>query len=310
MRLGMILVTMLGARVALAQPVPEPTPPVEEPSPPVEEAPPPAAVLFMEGRTLLEAGSAAEACVKFEQSFQLDSTAAGTMLNLGLCNEQVGKLATAIKWFRRAANRATENNLADTESAAREKMTSLATRVGTLKLEVTAPVGRAVTLDGAKVDELDFGRIELDAGAHVLELTAPNAPTVKRDVDMFDGKATTVQLATAVPPRPKRYELVDVGARTRRISYLTGTAGVALIVGSGVIGVLGKRAYDGGETPKDWDSAKNLVRYGGTSMFVAGVGAVAVATVLRLRAPGKERREIVAPVVTRDHLGFAFARSF
>lgn len=290
--------TLLGTRVALAQPDDSP------------EEPPPAAVMFMEGRALLEGGKAAEACAKFEQSFQLDSTAAGTMLNLGLCNEQLGKLATALKWFRRAANRATEGNLTDTESAAKEKTSALATRVATLKLAVSAPAGRTVMLDGSKLDEVELGRLELDAGTHVLELTAPNAPPVKREVTLVDGTPTTVELVTAVPPKPKRYELVDRGADTRRLSYLVGATGAALVVGSAAIGFFGKRAYDNGESPKDWDATKNWVRYGGTSMFLVGAGALTVATVIRLRAPGKERREIVAPIVTPRHVGLGFARSF
>ena len=287
---------MLLARVAIAQPV--------------EEPPSPAAKLFMEGRELLEAGQAADACAKFEQSFQLDSTALGTLLNLGLCNEQVGKLATALKWFRRAANRATETDVADAEATAREKTTALAARVATLKLVVTAPAGRTVTLDGRKLDEVDFGRIELDRGPHVVELTAPNAPAVKRDIEVVDARATVIELTTAVPAKPKQYEVVDVGAGQRRISYLIGGAGVLLLVGSGAIGLYGKQAYDDGDSPRDWDSAKNLVRYGGTSMFLVGAGAITVAVMLRLRAPGKERREVVSPIVTPEHVGFAVARRF
>lgn len=296
MRPGFTVVMLLGARVALAQPV---------------EETPPAATLFMEGRELLEGGKAAEACAKFEQSFQLDSTAAGTMLNLGLCNEQLGKVATALKWFRRASNRATENNLSDTEAAAKEKTSSLAAQVATLKVEVTAPSDRVVTLDGAKLEEIELGRIELDAGRHVLELTAPNVSPVKREIDVVDGQPTVVvPLVIAPPPPPKRYEVVDRGARERRLSYLLGGAGVALVVGSGAVGFFGKRAYDGGESPKDWDSTKNWVRYGGTSMFLVGAGALTVATVIRLRAPGKERREIVSPIVSPHHLGLGFAKTF
>lgn len=296
MRLGIVLVTLLSAGVASAQPV--------------EEELPPAGKLFMEGRALLDAGKASEACAKFEESYKLDATAAGTMLNLGLCNEQLTKLATALKWFRRAANSALENNLADIEGAAKEKTSALATRVATLKIEVSAPLGRVVTLDGNKVEEVELGRIELDAGPHVVQLTAPNAPTVTRELEMIDGKPERVELVTAVPPKPKRYEVIDRGASARRLSYLLGGAGAALVIGSGAVGLFGKRAYDEGETPAEWNSAKNWVRYGGTSMFVAGLGALTYATVIRLRAPGKQRREVVAPILTPQQIGFGFARSF
>jgi hypothetical protein len=269
-------------------------------------------VLFQEGRALLEAGNAAEACSKFEESYKLEAAAAGTMLNLGLCNEQLGKLATALKWFRRAQNRAAENNLTETEATAREKSAAVAARVATVKIEVSAPAGRTVTLDGVKVDEVELGRIELDAGHYVLELVAPGAPSVRREIDVVDGKATTIPLATALPPPPveKKYEIVDLGAPQRRKSYLIGGAGAALIIGSGVIGLVGKRQYDDGESPKDWDRWQNVVRYGGSSLFVIGAAAVTYAVILRRRAPGKERREVVAPVISPGHVGFALARSF
>ncbi len=311
MRSVILVVTLLGARIASAQPDPNGPLPVDPPAPEQPEDMPPAAVLFQEGRTLLEAGNAAEACSKFEESYKLEASAAGTMLNLGLCKEQLGKLATALKWFRRAQTRAAETNLADTESAAREKSAALAARVATIRLEVTAPVGRTVTLDGVKIDEVEAGHIELDAGYYVLELVAPGSPTVRRELDVIDGKATTIPLVTSPPPAPKKYEMVDLGATQRRRSNLIGAAGVALVVSSGVVGLVGKLQYNDGESPKDWDRWKTVVRYGGSSLFVLGAAAVTYAVVLRRTAPGKERREVIAaPVIAPGHLGFALARSF
>jgi hypothetical protein len=296
MRVAIVLVTLLGGRLALAQPAPEL---------------PPAGKLFLEGRELLEAGKAAEACAKFEESYKLDSTAAGTMLNLGLCHEQVGKLATALKWFRRAQTRAAEHGLTDTETSAREKSAALAAKIATIKLAVSAPAGRTVTLDGNRIDEVDFGRLEVDAGAHVFELVAPGAPTVRREIEVVDGTPIVVQLSTAVPVVPKTYEVVDVGAGQRRRAYVLGGVGAALLLGSGALGYVGKGKYDDGQSPKDWDHWQSLVRYGGTSLFILGATAATYAVLLHRRAPGSERREVVAtPVITNDQVGFAFVRPF
>ena len=50
--------------------------------------------LFEEGRQLMSNGKFAEACPKFESSYKLDP-AAGTLLNLAVCHEKVGRTAAA-----------------------------------------------------------------------------------------------------------------------------------------------------------------------------------------------------------------------
>jgi Tfp pilus assembly protein PilF len=296
MRIAVVVVMVLaGVRIASAE----------------EPAPEPAVKLFLEGRALLEAGNAADACTKFEESFKLDAKAPGTMLNLGLCHEALGKLATAISWFRRAQTSAAEANLTETEDAAKEKSQALAPKVATIKIQVSAPAGAHVLLDGARVDEVNFGRLEVDAGTHALELVVPNAPAVKKDITVVDGAAITIVLepAPVLPERhaDKKYVLVDVG-KGRSNLYLG--VGIGLIATSAAVGGIGKLLHDRGETRDDFQAWKHVVRYGGTSLFAIGAAAVTYAVVLRVRAPKKERREVVTPVITRDHVGFALAKPF
>jgi hypothetical protein len=273
---------------------------------PTEQSP--AVKLFFEGRALLDAGKPADACKKFEESFKLDAKAAGTMLNLGLCHEASGKLATAIAWFRRAQTSAAEASLVEIENLAKEKSQALAPKIATIKITVSAPAGAVVSLDGAKVDDVNFGRLEVDAGHHILELSATNAPTTKKEIEVVDGTAATVALETK--PFPKKYEVVDPGKGVRSRSNLYLGVGIGLVIASGAVGGLGKVLHDGGETPDDFRLWQNVVRYGGTSFFVVGAAAVTYAVVLRKRAPKKERREVVTPVITRDSVGFALAKPF
>src|SRR5262249_43347029 len=62
---------------------------------------------FEEGRDLFRAGKYADACVRFEQSEQLDPQM-GTLFNLAQCDEKIGKLASAIVAYREVV--AKDNN--------------------------------------------------------------------------------------------------------------------------------------------------------------------------------------------------------
>src|SRR5258706_4941199 len=137
----------------------------------------PADALFEEGRALLDAAQPGPACEKFEAALKLDPEGLGTVLNLGLCNEQLDKLATSVAWFRRALVRASELGKTDTEAAAKDKTTALAPKVPTIKIAFThsPPAGAVATLDGKPIAEFDLSRIEVDAGKHVVDVIVPKA---------------------------------------------------------------------------------------------------------------------------------------
>jgi hypothetical protein len=291
---------MLGG-VASAQPVPG------------EDSP--AISLFKEGLALLDGNQAAAACEKFEASLKLEPDAAGPMLNLGICNEQLDKLATALHWFRRVETRAAELQITDAETAAKEKSTALAAKVPTIKITFSQPQphGSAVAVDGRKLDDVDLARFELDAGHHVVELVGFDS--AKREIDIADGDAKTVELVVPLPPPPpvkKQYTYVDDGADQRRLAYIVGGVGAGLLIGDGVLLAIAKHEFDGTEHPDTKESWRNVARYGGTSVFIVGAGAVAGAAWLYFRAPSHERVEqtVVAPVIDRAHVGLAFSGAF
>src|SRR5690349_10947186 len=83
-----------------------------------------AAALFDQGRTLMGEGKVDEACVKLAESQRLDP-GGGTLLNLALCHEKQGKIATAWTEFREARATAKKDNRPDREAAADNEIAKL-----------------------------------------------------------------------------------------------------------------------------------------------------------------------------------------
>jgi tetratricopeptide (TPR) repeat protein len=254
-----------------------------------------AEALFGEGRQLLEAGSYAEACDKFTQSLQIEPESIGALLNLGLCNEQQDKLATALRWFRRAQLRGSEREGSEAEAAAKAKAVALAARVATVAID--API-RPVTVDGVVVDALDIRHVELDAGHHVIA-----AGKLVQEVDLLDGDAKRIVLAP--PPPPVRLPPIDGGARRHR-AFVIGAAGGGVLVIGGAFALLAKHEFDGSEHPGVQAGWKDAARYVGTPLFVLGTAAVATAVWLYVTAPGER---IVVPSVGDKSVGVSIAGS-
>ena len=111
-----------------------------------------AEALFQEGRALLMAGNAADACPKLEESQRLDP-AAGTLMALALCREQVGELASAWAAFVETEGRARLDGRSDRERLAHDHATALRPRLSTVSLRVPSDLagtpGLSIVLDGA-----------------------------------------------------------------------------------------------------------------------------------------------------------------
>ena len=281
----------------------------DDPAPPVETVDP-AAALFDEGRALLDAHQPGPACEKFEASLKLEPDSLGTILNLGLCNEELDKLATALRWFRRVQVRASELVKPDAEAAAKEKTSLLAAKVPTLAIAFSNPPprGTTVAVDGAKIDEIDYARIEVDAGAHEIATLSPGLPEKHTTATLVDHDNLTITLAIAAPPPPPHEEAIDRGAHQRAQAYVLAGVGASLLIGDTVLSLVAKSRFDDTDvlsTRNDW---KNVARYGATSLFVAGTAAVATAIYLYVKAPGRER--VLVPTLSAEHLGLSLVGSF
>ncbi len=307
MRTIVVVLTLIGAaRIGIADPDPAP-------------APPTASEMFEAGRALLDAHQPGPACEKFEASLKLEPEALGTILNLGLCNEQLDKIATALRWFRRVQARASELKEAEAEAAAKEKTSLLAAQVATIKVAFSHPPVKetVVALDGVAVAEIDYARIEVDAGTHEITTTVPNHFATHDTITVADRETKTVTIAIAPPPPPPPavvvavappITMIDRGAHRRAQAYVLVGVGVGLLIGDTVLAVVAKHRFDETDVLATRDHWKNIARYGATSLFVAGGAAIGTAIYLYVKAPGRERT--LLPEVSPEHLGLSLTGSF
>jgi hypothetical protein len=90
--------------------------------------------LFEEGRVLKDQGKLADACARFDLALGHNRNAVGTILNVALCDEQAGKIASAWKLFTEARARAEEQGLEEHRKAAADHIQKLKDRVPRLTL--------------------------------------------------------------------------------------------------------------------------------------------------------------------------------
>src|SRR5262249_8074006 len=104
--------------------------------------------LFARAQDMREHGDHAGACKLFEESLAKNPHAVGTVLNVALCDEENGHIASAIRRFTEARARAVEQDLAQHRTAAETHLATLASRVAHLSIAFTTkPAGTRLVVD-------------------------------------------------------------------------------------------------------------------------------------------------------------------
>jgi len=282
--------------------------------------------LFAQGRKLIEAHDDTGACAKFGEAIKLDPGAAGTMLNLGLCNQNLKKYKTALYWFRKAQLRSHETNLPEYEKAAGTRTKQLAELVATVKISFTGapPPDAKVKIDGDEVKPDDYVRAEVDPGHHALDAGAPGYKSVHQEFDVEGKGGQTLEVALVAGDNSV---IIDRGATRRKVALVSAIGGGALLAASGVVAYYARTKYnkcfdgkpmaiDGCPEPNDpvhWvNHYHDLAAYWGTGLFVAGAVGVTVGAYLYFTAPERERvdRTVFVPAIGPDQIGFAASGSF
>lgn len=274
--------------------------------------------LFAEGKALMSS-NLVQACEKFELSLQYNSAAIGTLLNVALCNEKLGKIATAVARFAEARSRAQEQGLREHLRAADEHLTALQPLVPHLAIQLSEPLpDTAVLVDGHTVAVDHLQDIPIDPGERVVVVSALGRLPYR--VQFVIAKA---EHKTLVVPRLARS--VTVTSSQRRIGQITAITGGAAFVTSIGLALYGLRLHN-----QQFDQGHCMTRNGhdlcdavgqpaserartfgnvATYLGAAGLVAAGVGGYLWYRSPrstpAADQKLAIVPAVTGDSVGVA-----
>ena len=280
---------------------------------------------FEEGRRLVGEGKYAEACAKFADSERLDPSPS-TVLNLANCWEKAGRMATAWATYKQAQSEAVAAKRPDYAATAERHAEALAPSLARLTILVPVPTeGLQLKRDGVSVDAAEWGTaIPIDAGAHVVEGSAPGYEKWSSTVDVpRDGVRVTVAIPTLEPLPPPAVAVAPTGAPSvtpveatapvpkearaagqpqRTVGAVVGGAGLVGLGASGVLALVAnsknQSSMNGCSGSVCWTQsayqARGDARSAGdaaTVVFLVGAAALATGVTLWLTAP----RDVAGP---------------
>jgi hypothetical protein len=292
-RLCVALPVLFAAASARAQDAPrEPAPPVPAQGEREDDARAVAETLFFTARGLMEAGRIEKACNKFAESYRLDP-AAGTLLNLAVCHEKQGRIASAWGEFRQAVADARKANRPDREQLARAEIDKIEPDLPFLSLSVPREMrvaGLKIERNGIPLTDAAWDtELPIDPGANEIVASAPGYERERKTIAIEKRQHLTVALEPLVAARveapPPPY-----WTGQRRLGTVVTTVGVAGAAVGTVFGVLAlqKKSQSDAACPS-FDGQLRCTTAGATAMSTAktdawvadvGVGAGAAAIVL------------------------------
>jgi hypothetical protein len=199
-----------------------------------------AEMLFYSARGLMYDNQIAKACQRFGESYRLDPTP-GTLLNLAVCHEKEGKLASAWGEFHQALTEAQRSNRPEREQLAKDSIARIEPDLAYLTIIVpkTVRVARlGVQRNGVPLEEGGWEiELPIDPGTNEITATAPQYRPEKKLVTIQKREHLTVTidplvLAPVVRPPPPYW------TSSRVLGVSTMAAGVLATGAGAVFGVL------------------------------------------------------------------------
>jgi len=190
--------------------------------------------LFAEGVKLRDSNLEL-ACAKFDQSLQLNPQAIGVLLNVAMCDEKHGRVASAVKRYRETRERALEQSFPEYLKAADAKLAALTPRVPYLTIRFERPPGpqTKVVIDDQAVPLSGLRELPLDPGERTVVVSAPGRITFTRKISLAPSERRELAVPALAKPSPRR----TIG----KIALAAGGAAAATGV---VLGYVAHKRYD------------------------------------------------------------------
>jgi hypothetical protein len=213
---------------------------------------------FEAARKLEADGDHAGACKLFSESLALNPNAIGTILNVGLCAEHEGRIATAVRYFSDARDRAREQNLAPQLGAAEEHLAQLTPRAPHLAIAFSESYSDGKLLVANKiVSVVNASDVLVDPGEVSVVLSAPGRVPYSTTIQIAEGE----HKALAIP----------------ELGYPVTTCTACRIVGKSLVGVgaaaLVAGVIIGWKSHSDWNHDVASCMPDGTGTYVCGQDA-------------------------------------
>ena len=284
--------------------------------------------LFDEGRTLAKAGDYAGACDRFEKSFAVDH-APGTELNIGDCHEHLGHLRAAWQAFSSAADEFERSGEAARAKFARDRATTLASKLAEIEVTVADPTlaGLTISIAGRDVKPEATIHDHVEPGTITITAAAPGRPPFTTSSQVVAGARLAVAIPSALGAAVEVPAVSTAGDPHRsrvHVAYWLGGGGAALGVTALAFSLVGKSHWNdaadgphcsrisGGVMCDSTGSAQirdaqHLADLGTGFAIGAGVFAVTAAVVYFTAPP---ERITVAPTASSQGAGVTLIGSF
>jgi serine/threonine-protein kinase len=247
-----------------------------------------AETLFVEAKRLMEAGQYSQACPKLADSQRIDP-AVGTLLNLALCYERLGKLASAWSTYREAAAAARSAGQTEREGVARQRGSALEPRLGRLTITVPPALasveGLEVRVDGNTMPASLWGvAAPVDPGDHTVEVSAKGKKPWSTRIQVAPPSQPTVivpnlensPIEPKAPVAPETAVMPGSKSSQRTIALVLGGTGVAALAAGAFFGISARSTYH----QADGDcSTKNVCNAAGTDLRNSAYGKATVSTI-------------------------------
>lgn len=206
---------------------------------------------FLDGRALLADGRVAEACEKFAESRRYEN-AAGTLLNLAVCYERLGRTASAWAAYRELLPMAQRAGDTAREAHARARIEVLANAWPRLVVrwptsvksaaEVDGPSRPTLLLDGAAIPPSSGpSELPLDPGKHRLELRRGGVREWSTDIEAPPGNAV---IEVPITDNVQSAQKSPSSSTTRTATLVLGATGLAATLAGALVAVAARVQYD------------------------------------------------------------------